>query len=312
MTRIPFRSFSLSVLVLAALRLTGCHQDGSGQIGAPFPPPPRIPTDDQAQEIGDRINEHTQDALIAFNVSELLLFELPLRAFVGHAQTGWLDGPRARAGGCPTVDDDTDLDGDGIPDDATFTFAGAACTVVVDGVGTFQQSGSVHVVDAGVEPGYQLTWNDYRIRLDGVDGDVSVVAVSGTYDVVATSGSATLVESVVITTEEQTGGATATGTFPFDWTVEFVSDGGLVDLAIPLPSGMVTVGGPMGWTAGGSSFTFDAATTADLPFDAGCQNGPEFLGGEIRAEQRDGWGTLVDVRYVGCGEDPEVELVTEL
>jgi hypothetical protein len=299
------RSIRRRPVVAILLFLGACHPDGSGQIGSPVPLPPRIPTAEEAQDIGDRIDEHTQDLLIAFNVQELLIFELPVRAL--HRETGAIDPRRfPRAGGCPTVDDGTDSDGDGVPDDATFTFAGGGCTEFVDSVGTFTRSGSVAIVDIGTEPGYQLAWEDYRVQLDAIGGGVSVVALNGTWDVTADATSATLQEFLEMTTEEQAGAETTTGTFTFDWTAHFESDGEPLDLSLPLPSGSLVVQGPMTWTLDELSFSFDASTSEDIAFDAGCTAGLEFLAGAIRALQQDGWGTVVDVRYQGCGLEPHI------
>jgi hypothetical protein len=284
-----------SLLLLAA----ACHQDGSGQVGPPVPLPPRIPTADQAQDVGDRIDEHTQDLLIAFNVSELLIFELPVRALV--REEGIL-----RAGGCPTVDDGTDTDGDGVPDNATFTFDEVACTEFVDTIGTFTRSGAVAIED--IDTGYRLAWEDYRVELEALGGDVSAVTMNGTWDVTVTGTSATLVESVVMTTEEETAEGTTTGTFEYDWIAQFESDGDPIVLASSLPSGTLSVQGPTVWTLDDVSFSFDASTLEAIEYapPPDCDLGLEFLSGGVRALQQNGMGTFVDVRYEGCGLEPEI------
>jgi len=283
---------------------SGCHEDGSGVVEGPWAV---LPDGEETREVGNIFNEHAQDLLIAFNVQELLLFELPL----GPALTApWHGIPILRAGSCPTVDNDADLDGDGIPDDATFTFAGAACTTPVDPIGTFQQSGEVHVVDAGESPGYTLTYTDYRIRLDAFSGgDYSVITLNGTIVVTATPTTATQLESVVVTLEERQGGQVSTGRQEFDWTSVFeATPPEEVDLSIPLPSGVLTVSGSFIWTVDRSTFAFDIATPEALLFDASCPDGPEFLTGTVRAFIREGQGAYVDVRFVGCALNPEITL----
>jgi hypothetical protein len=265
------------------------------------------PRDEEAQAVGDAIDEHTQDLLIAFNVQELLLFELPLRAMSGPAVVL----PDLSRGGCPTVDDDTDADGDGIPDDAVFTFLGDACAVVVDSVGSFWQSGLVHIVDSGAAPGYHLTFDDFRVRHEVFGGsDYSVMTVDGTYDVTATSSTATLVEDVSITLEERQDGETVTGNMAFALRAHFIAaQDEQLDLSIELPSGSLGVEGRVSWSFRETSFSFNVSTEKELLFDAECQEGPEFLSGEIRAMLRNGHGAVIDIRYAGCALEPEITLV---
>jgi hypothetical protein len=256
----------------------------------------------------ERIDEHTQDLLVAFNVQELLLFELPVRAL--HREAAPLDPLRVRRGGCPVVDDGTDTDGDGVPDDATFTFDGGACTVFVDPVGTFTQSGSVAIVDIGTEPGYQLVWEDYRVELAAAGtGDISAVTMTGTWDVTATSTTATLQEALEMTFDEQVGSEATTETFTLDWTAHFESDGDPLDLSLPLPSGSLVVQGPMTWSLDELSFSFDASTTQHIAFDADCTSGLELVAGAVHALQQNGMGTFLDVRYTGCGLEPAITYV---
>lgn len=269
-----------------------------------IPDPPPTPSQDEAEEIGSAIDNHTQDLLLAFNVSELLLFELPLKP-----QIGLPSQPGMRlADSCPTIDNDADLDGDGVPDDALFTFAGEACTVFIDSVGTFYQSGSIHIVDTGDEPGYHLTYDHFRIRRDNfASSDYSITEVNGTYDVTATTSSATLVEALSITTEERAGGATVTGNMTFNWTANFLaSDNGFVDLSIPLPDGTLAVQGSMGWSQAKTSFPFTISTTQTLSYDSGCRQGPEFLVGRIQAAQTNVDGMFLYLQYSGCAVEPKI------
>lgn len=280
--------FKFAPWIASATVLFGC-----GAPAGPEPPEPPV------QEVGTAINEHIQDLLIAFNVQELLLFELPLKP--------GFSSRRIPAASCPTVDDDTDVDGDGIPDNAVFTFTGAGCTVVIDSLGTFQSSGSVHIVDSGEAPGYHLVFDDYRIRRDDFrSNDYFVIAVSGTYDVTATRTTARLRELLTIAIEERQDGETTTGTMTFDWTANFAATGTRpVDLSIPLPTGSVTVEGRTGWHFDKTAFSFTVSTREPVAFDARCREGPEFPTGEVHAVQDLG-GACIRIRFQGCAIEPRV------
>jgi hypothetical protein len=288
------RLCGLLVLVVACW---GCSD-------ATSPEPPVIPTREEALEIGAVIDNHTQDLLIAFNISELLLFELPLKP-----QFAAMLSPHTRlAASCPEVDNDADLDGDGIPDNALFTFADSTCTFFIDGIGTFRQSGSIHIVDSGVEAGYRLIFDHYRIRHDIFGGSNYIITdVSGTYDVTATDSSATLVEALTIASEERLGAIVTTGTSTFHWTAHFKAGPmGFLDLSIPLPTGTLSVAGNTGWNSGKSAYSFTTSTIELLAYDAGCNQGPEFLTGRTRATQNGVEGSQINIRYVGCALEPEI------
>jgi len=269
-----------------------------------IPEPPPTPGLDEAEEIGSAIDNHTQDLLLAFNVQELLLWELPLKARLGGAT----DPDMRFIASCPTIDNDVDDDGDGVPDNAVFSFAGEDCTVYIDSIGTFYQSGSIHIIDRGDDPGYHLIYDHFRVRRDVFGStDYTITEVSGTYDVTATDSSATLVEGLVIDTEERIEGKIVTTHMSFAWQAHFAaSASGFVDLSIPLPDGTLTVQGTTTWKQGKLSFPFRVATTQTLKFDSRCRQGPEFLSGRLEAAQVNVPGMFLYLQYSGCAIDPKI------
>jgi hypothetical protein len=292
-----------AALVLLVALSPGCHTDPTGLGGAVVPAPQRVPNVEQAQDVGAAIDQNTQEALVAFDVQALLLFELPLGALPERHSEVFRGG-----GGCPAVDNNSDIDGDGVPNDATFTFTPSTCTVFVDSVGTFQRSGSIHIVDTvdnnvvSDSQGYQLTFAHYRVRRDDpVPGDFSVVTTNGTYNVTATPTLATLHASVAIATEERVGLEVVSATESYDWTCRFAATTPFpIDLSIPLPPGQLTMEGVASWASGGVSFTFDVSTPQPLVFVVDCPDGPEFSSGLTQAFVRTGQNAFIEIRYVGC------------
>jgi len=269
-----------------------------------LPPPAVTPDLEQAEAFGSTIDNHTQDLLLAFNIQEFLLFELPLKALPGSDAV-----PSPRIASCPLLDNDLDADGDGIPDDVTFSFTGNDCTIYVDPVGTFTQSGTIHIVDRGEAPGYQLTFDQYRVHRTTLGSlDTATITVDGTWDVTATTTTATLLESVVVTTDETIGGTVVASRATYDWKAVFTADGmNEVDLSIPLPTGILAVSGDTTWQQGKTSFSYRISTPQLLAYDSTCRQGPEFLTGRIQAAQVNAEGAFVHLRYTGCAVDPIIQ-----
>jgi len=74
------------------------------------------------------------------------------------------------SGSCATVDNTTDTDADGAPDDATFTFALPACSFTGFRGGTLEITGTINISDPtpnGADFNYLATLTDFQFKLTG-------------------------------------------------------------------------------------------------------------------------------------------------
>jgi hypothetical protein len=275
-------------VLLAALAACGDSTDPDDD---PLP-------DNAATAVGLTVRDNVEASLDAFFPARLLQ---PL-------STGPADDP------CVAPSSAADTDGDGVPDDATYTFTAPPCRYPEVRGFTLDVVGQLRVVDpapetAGFGADIAMTALRFSLSTDDSDRNYSITR-NGFINV--TGGPAGL----ELTTELQvlrTFTGLSDGLAEHLWTVGFDPETTL-QINQPLPSGSVTVAGTVGWSRGTTErFDLTITTVTPLHYNAGCdRTGQRFDDGELRVSGTFG-ETPGSVRIVwrDCGDDPDIEFVTE-
>jgi hypothetical protein len=206
--------------------------------------------------------------------------------------------------GCATVDNTTDTDGDGAPDDATFTFALPACRFVGFRGGTLEITGTINISDptpATVDFNYLATLTDFQFKLTSPNATRSFTAtrngtraLSGNAAGVSLSNTITLVRSAPSRTD---------ATISHDLLLNFTpATGQVLALGQPLPSGAFTKSGTFTWSRDNLTRTFTVSTVTPLAWDATCTTDRKIVSGEIHATLAD--GGYIKTVWSACGADP--------
>jgi hypothetical protein len=206
--------------------------------------------------------------------------------------------------GCATVDDMTDTDGDGAPDDATFTFALPACSHTGFRGGTLEVTGTVNISDptaASPDFNYLATLTNFQFKLTSPNTARSFTATrNGTR---ALSGDATGASLSNDITLVRSAPNRADATITHDFTISFTpAEGETLTLGLPLPNGTFTKDGTLTWTRGLISRSFTFTTVTPLVWDASCTTDRKIASGEIHATLPD--GGYIRTVWTGCGVEP--------
>lgn len=294
---------SLGFLSIAAvtLALTAC---GSSDENADL-------NSANAQQVGGALAAQVTAFPAAFTAADLStgsvgggFFGTPALAMARWAapsiQGGYLLAP------CPTVDDLTDSDGDGVPDNATFTFTQADCTN-----GSLYAAGTIHIIDPSpTAVGYTGTFGNFLIHFTGQGTDFAQIKLNGSHSVLGTATAATLSENLTTTLDGASSGQTLQGSLTNNWSIQFdVAQGQNIVMDDILPSGDFTAQGTFVYDINGERFSMSIQTVVPLAYDSSC-NGEihPFTAGELRAHLGGPNGQVyVRVTYTGCGIEPTVE-----
>ena len=279
------------ILALGALALgLGACGDSTDPDDDPLP-------DNAATAVGLTVRDNVEASFDAFFPARLLQ---PL-------STGPAEDP------CVTPSSPADTDGDGVPNDASYTFTAPPCRYTGVRGFTLDAVGQLRITDPAPETagfGATVTLTNLRFSLGAEDSDLSYsVTRNGTMLLIG--GPAGL----ELNTELQ-GLRTFTGlpdaAVEHVWTVGFDPEATL-QINQPLPSGSVTVAGSVAWLRGDENFDLTVTTATPLHYNAACDDtGQRFDEGELRVS-----GTFGDspgyVRIVweDCGDDPGIEFVAE-
>jgi len=278
------RSWTPAPLAAMLVALAGCG-DSNG---------PGAPSDDQATAIGLTARDEVEAALNSLSLATLL-------SPIGTAP----ETP------CATPSSATDSDGDGIPDDAVYNFVAPPCRFGDFRGGTLELIGQLQIQDpvpgtAGF--GYEATITTLRTPFSAGDAGYSITRNG--FRVLGGS-----ISALQLTTDLQ-----AIRTFPGQsdaaveeqWTVAYTPESPL-QINRPVPSGTLDVSGTFGWARGTESFALTVTTPTPLHYNAGCAGSPQrFDAGELHASGVFGETPgRVQLRWSGCGDEPEIEFVSE-
>jgi hypothetical protein len=277
-------------LALSALAIgLGACGDSTDPDDDPLP-------DNAATAIGLTVRDNVEASFDAFYPARLLQ---PL-------STGETDP-------CVSASAPGDTDGDGVPDDASYTFTAPPCRF--EGVRGFTLDvvGDLRITDPAPETagfGANITVTNLRFSLNAEDSDQDyTVTRNGVMVLSGTPAGLELTSSLQV---RRTFSGLSDAAADNAWTLGFVPEATL-QINQPLPSGSVSVAGTVNWTRSSESFDLTVTTVTPLHYNAACDDtGQRFDEGELAVS-----GTFDDtpgsVRLVWseCGRDPGIEFVEE-
>ena len=215
---------------------------------------------------------------------------------------------------CVTPSSPTDGDGDGVPDDASYTFTAPPCRYTSVRGFTLDVVGQLRIADpvpdtAGFGAGIAVTALRFSLSDEDGENDYSVIR-NGTMTLTGTAAGLELATDLQV---QRTFTGLSDGHAVHVWTVGFDPEATL-QINQPLPSGSLTVSGSVGWARGSTeNFDLTVTTAAPLHYDAGCDEaGQRFDDGELRVSGTFGETPgYVRIVWEGCGSDPDIGFVAE-
>ena len=278
-------------LVLGALvaGLTACG-DSTDPDADPLP-------DNAATAVGLTVRDNVEASIDAF---------YPARLFQ-PLSTGVAQAP------CVTASSPADTDGDGVPDDASYTFTAPPCRFA--GVRGFNLDvvGQLRVVDpapgtAGFGAVVDFTNFRFSLTTDDPDKNYSVTRNGRVTLTGSTAGLELSSEMQILRTFSGLSDAAVEHV----WTIGFEPESTL-QINQPLPNGSVTIAGTVNWSRGDETFELTLTTLTPLHYNAACDaTGQRFDAGELAVSGTFGEtpGTL-HIGWGGCGDDPNIVFVAE-
>ena len=220
---------------------------------------------------------------------------------VGSIATAFYAPPGS---GCPTVDNTTDTDADGAPDDATFTFALPACSFTGFRGGTLEITGTINISDPtpnGADFNYLATLADFQFKLTSPLPIRTFTATrNGTRALSGSAAGVSLSNDIVLV---RSAPNRADATISHNLVLSFTPAAGeVLALGQPLPNGTFTKSGTFTWSRGSITRTFTVTTVAPLVWDTSCTTDRKIVAGEIHATLAD--GGYIKTVWTGCGEEP--------
>lgn len=205
---------------------------------------------------------------------------------------------------CATVDNTTDTDGDGFPDQVIFTFALPACHFTNFRGGTLDITGTITLTDPtpnSADFTVQMSLGDFTLHhVNAIQTRSYTTVRNGVRALTASANGATL-GNTVTTVRSVTGRADAT--ISHNTLLTFTPDEGqILERGQPLPSGTFVKSGTLIWSRNDLSRTFTVTTVTPLRWDASCTTDRKIAEGEIHWTLSD--GNYIKMVWSGCGTDP--------
>jgi hypothetical protein len=200
-----------------------------------------------------------------------------------------------------------DTDGDGVPDDATYTFTAPPCRFTGWRGGTLDIVGQLRVQDptptaAGF--GYEATLTGLRSLFITADNKVIQDVRRNGNRTLSGSTAGLLLNSALQVTRNFAGHPDAA--IDKQWVINYTPAAPL-QINQPLPSGALDVAGTADWNRGDTEhFSLVVTTPTLLQYDASCTDTVQRIkAGELHAAGTFGDMTgFVRVRWTKCGEEP--------
>ncbi len=277
------------ILAILSTGLTACG-DSTDPDDDPLP-------DNAATAVGLTVRDNLEASLDGFYPARLLQ---PLT-------TGAAQDP------CATASAPADTDGDGVPDDATYTFTAPPCRYPDVRGFTLDVVGQLRVVDPAPETagfGAVVDFTNFRFTLTAENADRNYsVTRNGRVTLTGSPGGLELSTEMQIL---RTFSGLSDAAVEHVWAIDFDPETTL-QINQPLPSGAVTVAGTVNWTRGDETFELTLTTVTPLHYNAACDDtGQRFDEGELAVSGTFGEtpGT-VHIGWGSCGDDPNIEFVAE-
>jgi hypothetical protein len=253
--------------------------------------------DNAATAVGLTVRDNVEASLDAFFPARLL------QPF----STGAADEP------CVTPSSPADGDGDGVPDDASYTFTAPPCRYTGVRGFTLDVVGQLRIADplpdtAGFGANIALTALRFSLSAEEADDNYSVER-NGTMTLTGTTAGLELATNLQV---RRTFTGLSDANVDHVWTVGFTPETTL-QINQPLPNGSVTVSGTVGWSRGSERFDLIITTATPLHYDASCDvAGQRFDDGELHVTGTFGETPgFVRIVWDQCGGDPGIEFVEE-
>ena len=210
----------------------------------------------------------------------------------------------APGAGCATVDNTTDTDADGAPDNATFTFALPACSFTGFRGGTLEITGTVAVSDptaSVADFNFLATLTDFQFKVTNPSATFTFTAKrNGTRSLSGDATGVTLTNNITVV---RSAPYRADASVIHNLTLSFTpAQGASLVLGQPLPNGTFTKSGTLIWMRGLLSHTFTVTTVTPLVWDASCTTDRKIASGEIHWTLPD--GGYIKTVWTGCGVEP--------
>jgi hypothetical protein len=195
--------------------------------------------------------------------------------------------------GCPAASSLTDTDGDGVPDDATWTYTAELCTETDIEGNSSVITGSVGLSDPGLTAGYDLDLNSLTATYyeNGATTPAARLAMDGQWGLRGTSDALSLAQhyNFALTVGNHSAVLANTLDVAFDAAADDIAWG------VPLPDGTLTIDGAWQVDADDQSHHLVLYTPTPLTYDDACGG---FVGGALQAT---GEGGAVTVAWTACG-----------
>lgn len=240
------RTHTMRKILLVSISLAACGEVTGGVSGAG-------PTSSQQLELRMAVEDEIESAVSALTVADP---GLP-PGFTGPA-------------GCPAVSDTTDSDDDNIPDDATLTFLDPPCSVTGLEGGDWSVTGALRIRDtSATTTRYVLNYTDLAWSYtDSAETRTYAATRNGTRVRLGTTSGASLQVDLTIDRDRPNR---ATATVDLATTVSYLSDTtGTVAVGEPLPDGLLSIAGSLGWQRSTENWSLAVVTTQALVYDADC------------------------------------------
>jgi len=278
------------VLALGAFAVTlAACSDSTDPDDDPLP-------DNAGTAVGLTVRDNVEASLDAFFPARMLQ---PLG-------TGAADNP------CVAPSSSTDTDGDGVPDDASYTLTAPPCRYAEVRGFTLDVVGQLRIVDPAPETagfGADIALTLLRFSLSAEDSDRNYSVTRN--GLLSLTGSPAGLELTTDLQVLRSFSGLSDASAELLWTVGFDPEATL-QINQPLPSGSVTVAGTVGWSRPPSeNFDLTITTVTPLHYDAGCDAaGQRFDDGELRVSGTFGETPgAVRIVWEACGDDPDIEFV---
>ena len=277
------------LLGIIALGLWACG-DSNGPDDDPLP-------DNAGTAVGLTVRDNVEASFDAFFPSRLLQ---PLSF-----------GPATEP--CATASAPGDTDGDGVPDEANYTFTAPPCRF--EGIRGFNLDvvGQLRIVDPAPETagfGAVVDLTNFRFTLTHEDSDRNYsVTRNGRLELSGNTAGLELATNLqVLRTFTGLSDAAVEAAWIMDFTPETT-----LQINQPLPSGAVTVSGTVNWSRQDENFDLTITTVTPLHYDSACdQAGQRFDEGELAISGTFGETPgAVHIDWSNCGEDPDIEFVAD-
>ena len=254
-------------------------------------------TAQNAQAVGDAAASTADLALLAVNPSVPTFGSgFPLLFAAGRPlapRLGFSPPAGSIPDGCPAASSLTDTDGDGVPDDATWTYTAELCTETDEAGNRSVITGSVGLSDPGLTAGYNLDMNSLTASYyeSGATVPAARLGMDGQWALRGTSDALSLDQhyNVALTVGSHSAVLANTLEVAFDAAADNIAWG------VPLPDGTLSIDGAWQVDADDQSHHLVLYTLTPLTYDDACGG---FVGGAIQAA---GEGGAVTVTWTACG-----------